>query len=63
LLNQELTNLAALTGMTALRGLPVVITHRKPSGDQEERIQQELLANNPLRVKFIFAEQGRRLDF
>ena len=63
LLNQELRNLAALTGMTALQGMPVVITHRKPSGDQEERIQKELLANNPLRVKFIFPEQGRRLDF
>lgn len=63
LLVQELRNLAALTGEAALRGLPVVITHRKPGGDQEERIQKELLANNPLRVQFIFPEQGRRLDF
>ena len=63
LLVQELRNLAALTGEAALQGLPVVITHRKPSGDQEERIRQELLANNPLRVQFIFPEQGRRLDF
>jgi cAMP phosphodiesterase len=63
LLVRELRNLAALTGEAALRGLPVVITHRKPSGDQEERIQKELLADNPLRVQFIFPEQGRRLDF
>ena len=63
LLVRELRNLAALTGEAALRGLPVVITHRKPGGDQEERIQKELLANNPLRVQFIFPEQGRRLDF
>ena len=63
LLVQELRNLAALTGEAALRGLPVVITHRKPSGDQEERIQKELLADNPLHVQFIFPEQGRRLDF
>ena len=63
LLVRELRNLAALTGEAALRGLPVVITHRKPSGDQEERIQKELLANNPLHVQFIFPEQGRRLDF
>jgi cAMP phosphodiesterase len=63
LLVQELRNLGALTGEAALQGLPVVITHRKPSGDQEERIRQELLANNPLRVQFIFPEQGRRLDF
>jgi 3',5'-cyclic-nucleotide phosphodiesterase len=63
LLNQELRNLAALTGEAALHGLPVVITHRKPNGDQEERIQKQLLAGNPLRVKFIFPEQARRLDF
>ena len=63
LLTRELTNLAALTGPAALQGLPVVITHRKPSGDNEEKIQKELLANNPLQVKFIFPEQGRRLDF
>ena len=63
LLNQELKALAALTGDAALRGLPVVITHRKPSGDQEERIRQQLLAYNPFGVKLIFPEQGRRLSF
>jgi cAMP phosphodiesterase len=63
LLTRELRNLAALTGDAALQGLPVVITHRKPGGDQEEKIQKELQANNPLRVTFIFPEQGRRLDF
>jgi cAMP phosphodiesterase len=63
LLTQELGNLAALTGPAALQGLPVVITHRKPSGDNEDKIQKELLENNPLRVTFIFPEQGRRLDF
>jgi hypothetical protein len=46
-----------------LRGLPVVITHRKPVGDQEERIRLQLLANNPLGLKLIFPEQGRRLTF
>ncbi len=63
LLTQELRNLAALTGEAALHGLPVVITHRKPGGDQEEKIQKELLANNALGITFIFPEQGRRLDF
>ena len=62
LLNQELRNLATLTGEAALQRVPIVITHRKPNGDQEERIQKELLTGNPLRVKFIFPEQGRRLD-
>ena len=63
LLNQELKALAALTGETALRGLPVVITHRKPSGDQEERIRRQLVADNPFGVKLIFPEQGRKLSF
>jgi 3',5'-cyclic-nucleotide phosphodiesterase len=63
LLNQELRALAALAGESALHNLPVVITHRKPSGDQEERIRHELLADNPLGVKLIFPEQGRKLSF
>jgi len=63
LLNQELKTLAALAGNEALRGLSVVITHRKPSGDQEERIRRQLLADNPLGVKLIFPEQGRELNF
>jgi cAMP phosphodiesterase len=63
LLQLELGNLAALTGKSAIKGLPVVITHRKPGGDQEERIRQELLAHDPLQIRMIFPEQGRRLDF
>jgi cAMP phosphodiesterase len=63
LLGQELEALAALTGKDALRGLSVVITHRKPSGDQEERIRRQLLADNPLGIKLIFPEQGRKLSF
>jgi cAMP phosphodiesterase len=63
LLNQELKALAVLTGETGLRGFPVVITHRKPSGDQEEHIRRELLADNPLGVRLIFPEQGRKLSF
>jgi len=63
LLNQELRALATLTGEAALRGLPVVITHRKPGGDQEERIRRQLLADNPSGVRLIFPEQGRALDF
>lgn len=63
LLSQELKALAALTGETALHGLPVVITHRKPSDDQEECIRRQLDAGNPLGVKLIFPEQGRKLSF
>ncbi|HWB92497.1 MAG TPA: 3',5'-cyclic-nucleotide phosphodiesterase [Puia sp.] len=63
LLEQELHSLASLTGDTPLKGLPLVITHRKPSGNQEERIRRQLLADNPYQVKLVFPEQGRRLDF
>ena len=63
LLMQELRSLAALTGNTPLKGLPVIITHRKPVADHEERIRRQLLAQNPLRVKLIFPVQGKRLDF
>jgi cAMP phosphodiesterase len=63
LLNAELQALATGTGKEALHGLPVVITHRKPSADQEERIQRQLLADNPLGVKLIFPEQGTKLTF
>lgn len=63
LLQRELAALATLTGRTTLKDLPVVITHRKPGGDQEERIRRQLLAHNSLGVKLIFPEQGRRLNF
>jgi 3',5'-cyclic-nucleotide phosphodiesterase len=63
LLMEELQRLARAAGSDAMRGLSVVITHRKPSGDQESVIRQELEADNPLHVKLIFPGQGSRLDF
>jgi cAMP phosphodiesterase len=63
LLMQELSVLATVSGGRSLKGLPVVITHRKPGGNHEELIRRQLLAHNPFGVKLIFAEQGRRLDF
>jgi cAMP phosphodiesterase len=73
LLMQEMNNLMNIAGAPALKGLPVVITHRKPSGadpirrpggsDQEEVIRKELVAGNPLGLKLVFPEQGKRLDF
>jgi cAMP phosphodiesterase len=63
LLQQELNDLATMTGAPALKGFPIVITHRKPVGNNEEMIRKELLAHNPLQVKLIFPRQGSRLDF
>jgi 3',5'-cyclic-nucleotide phosphodiesterase len=45
----------------ALTGLPVIITHIKPAGNNEEKIKRQLLQHNPLRVKLIFPQQGSRI--
>jgi 3',5'-cyclic-nucleotide phosphodiesterase len=63
LLMEEIKDLGGLCGEGMLKGFPIVITHRKPSGNQEERIRQELLAGNPLQVRLFFPEQGRKLQF
>ncbi|HVU94540.1 MAG TPA: 3',5'-cyclic-nucleotide phosphodiesterase [Puia sp.] len=63
LLQQEMTALANLTGPQALDKVSIVITHRKPVGNQEEAIRRQLLANNPLHLKLIFPQQARRLEF
>jgi cAMP phosphodiesterase len=71
LLMQEMKDLGGVAGGAALKGLAVVITHRKPSGaglrpgqaDQEEVIRRELEAVNPLGLKLVFPEQGVRMRF
>jgi 3',5'-cyclic-nucleotide phosphodiesterase len=62
LLRSALMNLTQTAGQP-LAGLPVVITHRKPSGNQETMIQKELEADHSLPVKFIFPQQARPLSF
>jgi len=70
-INEELGVLAALVEpsvpVDALRGLPVVITHVKPSLERGEsprsRIERELRASNPYDVRFVLAKQGERLRF
>jgi 3',5'-cyclic-nucleotide phosphodiesterase len=60
---QEMKVLASFTGIEALKGLPVVITHRKPSGSKEEQIKQEVVAENTLGLKLIFPKQGNMISF
>jgi cAMP phosphodiesterase len=65
-LMEEMKDLEQIAGPGSLKGLPVVVTHMKPGsdhGDQEATIRQELTANNPLQLRLIFPEQGRRLEF
>lgn len=62
LLQEELGNLEKHAGKGALKGLPIIITHLKPGGDQVSRIKEEL-TENPFEVRYIFPEQGKRLSF
>ncbi|MGA0555766.1 MBL fold metallo-hydrolase [Larkinella sp. VNQ87] len=62
-LMHELTALSKLTGPDALKDFPVVITHMKPTGTNEAQIKQQLREANRLKVKLIFPEQGKLLEF
>ena len=63
LLLQELAALGQLAGPRSLRGLPVVVTHLKPTPGNEALIRQQLAAGNALGVQLVFPEQGRALQF
>lgn len=60
---QEMKVLASFTGAEALEGLPVVITHRKPSSTNEEQIKKEVVGENTLGLKLIFPQQGKVISF
>jgi cAMP phosphodiesterase len=62
LLMNELAVLDTYSGH-ALKGLPVVITHIKPSGDNEVKIKKQLQELNTLQVKLVYPEQGVMLEF
>ena len=61
LLMNEMKILSQFSG--GLRELPIVITHTKPSANREEIIKKELHELNDLRLKLIFAEQAKLLEF
>ena len=63
LLTEELSKLADLAGQKNLKGLNVVITHRKPTGKNPEIIKKELQQKNPLQLNYIFPIQGEKLSF
>ena len=62
LLVEELNKLKEKTGQKDLQGLSIVVTHRKPTGNNPEIIKNELLENNPLQVNYIFPEQGKKIS-
>jgi cAMP phosphodiesterase len=63
LLLHELGALAQLAGPASLRGLPVIITHLKPTPGNEALIKEQLAAGNTLGLRLIFPEQGQALHF
>ncbi|KKO90501.1 3',5'-cyclic-nucleotide phosphodiesterase [Sphingobacterium sp. Ag1] len=62
LLLEELLKLKEKTGLKNLEGLSIVVTHRKPTGDNPEIIKNELLKNNPLKINYVFPEQGKKIS-
>ncbi|MNP82693.1 hypothetical protein D3C76_1814230 [compost metagenome] len=59
---EELNKLKDKIGQNDLKGLNIVVTHRKPTRDNPEIIKKELLKNNPLKVNYIFPEQGKKIS-
>lgn len=62
LLNEELKNLAKVVGQKDLEGLKIIVTHLKPGGNRIEIIKKEISENNPMKVDFIFPEQGKKME-
>lgn len=59
LLMKEMVVLSSFAGIGAMKGLPVLITHMKPSGHPEATIKKQLEASNTLQLQLIFPEQAR----
>lgn len=63
LLMKEMNVLADLAGKENMKGLPVAITHIKPSGSNEVVIKQQLEQLNTLGLEIVFPKQGEVLVF
>ncbi|WAC10462.1 3',5'-cyclic-nucleotide phosphodiesterase [Dyadobacter pollutisoli] len=55
---KELNRLAELSGLENVTGLNVIVTHIKPTGNNEETIKKQLRSANSLGVNLIFPVQG-----
>jgi cAMP phosphodiesterase len=58
----ELNVLSDLAGKDKMRDLNVVVTHIKPTGNNEALIRKELTEANNLGLKLIFPEQGVQFE-
>jgi len=60
---KEMEALAKLADKESMKGLNVIITHIKPSGNNESIIKKQLEEKNKYKLNFIFAEQGVLYNF
>jgi cAMP phosphodiesterase len=63
LLFDEMQTLSLLCGELNLKKIPLVITHIKPSGNNEQLIKKELKQNNLQHLTLIFPQQGKTIRF
>lgn len=63
LLMEELSVLSTYCGKDSLKNFTIAVTHIKPFRDREQQIRKQLAQLNTLGVKFIFPEQGKKLQF
>lgn len=61
LMNEEMGKLAKEVGVKQFKNLTIIVTHIKPKGNYEQKIQEELLKNNPYKINYIFPKQGERI--
>ncbi|MEP6681987.1 MAG: 3',5'-cyclic-nucleotide phosphodiesterase [Parafilimonas sp.] len=59
----EMQQLSQLCGASNLKKIPLVITHIKPSGNNESMIKKELHQQNNLHLTLIFPQQGKMIKF
>lgn len=62
-LMEEMNVLSAYTGKSTLINFPIVITHAKPPIHNEQLINKELISSNRLKLRLIFPEQGKMMEF
>jgi 3',5'-cyclic-nucleotide phosphodiesterase len=62
LLMKEMQQLASLAGADNLQKISIIITHIKPTGNNESVIKKQLKNNNPLKLKLVFPTQGKLME-
>lgn len=62
-LMREMAILGQLAGPDALNGFPVVVTHSKYFGRENQRLQAQIKKANRLKLKLIFPDQGTAYSF